>query len=169
MLMNRPQVLLLIVLVFTAGCGALPIDQPIKQERPVTLLMNNSVDATATFEMSIVQLPAEYTVRRSDGLNTTAAVNEGITVHDPGDNRTFTAIELPDSARFHGRYAVEPDESNRTSVDDLPRNFVIVVVVYQDEDEIASYVTASCDDLPLAALRVTRIPEGVTVTHSCVG
>ena len=157
----------LVALVLIAGC-TLPIDQPTKQERPVTLQVNNSANTTYTFEVSVVELPAEYTIRLRDGRSDTTSIGQGIVSHNPGDNRTFTAVELPESARLHGRYRLAPGESNQTAIETVPPRGAVVVVVYQDESEIVWYVTANCDDLDLAALRVTRTSDWVSVTHSCV-
>lgn len=163
----RPTIAVgLIVLVLTAGCS-LPIDQPTKQERPVRLQLNNTINATPTFEVSVVERPANITVRFHDGRVGTGSISEGITVADSGENQTYKTVELPESARLHGRYTLEPRESEQTAIDNLPVNFAVVVVVSRAPNEIVSYVTANCDDLDLAALRVTRTSYGVSVTHSC--
>lgn len=163
----RPTIAVgLIALVLIAGC-TMYSDSPTKQERPVRLQLNNSIDATPTFEVSVVERPADITVRFHDGRVGTGSITEGITVADSGENQTYKTVELPESARLHGRYTLEPGESEQTAIDDLPVNFAVVIVVYQDENQIVSYVTANCDDLDLAALRVTRTSYGVSVTHSC--
>ena len=165
---HRPAVLCLVVLVIFGGC-VLPIDQPTKQERPARLQFNNTINEVTTFEISVVQRPANLTVYYHDERVGTGSIGEGILVADSGENQTFKRIELPDSAYFHGRYTVEPGESNRTEINEqhLPVNFAVVIVVYEQENQIESYVTANCDDLDLIGLRVTRTSYGVSVTHSC--
>ena len=164
---HRAALLGMVVLVIFAGC-ALPFNQPTKQEHPVRLQLNNSANTTHTFEVSVVELPAEYSIRLSDGRSDTTSIGQGIASHNPGDNRTFTAVELPESARLHGRYRLTPNGSARTSIEKVPSRGAVVVVVYQGEEEIVWYITANCDDLDLAALRVTRTSDWVSVTHSCV-
>jgi hypothetical protein len=156
----------LIALVLIAGC-TLPIDQPTKQERPVRLQLNNSIDSTPTFEVSVVERPANITVRYHDERVGHSSITEGILVAESGENQTYKTVELPESAQLHGRYTLEPGESKQTAIDDLPVNFAVVVVVSRAPNEVVSYVTANCDDLNLAALRVTRTSDGVSVTHSC--
>jgi hypothetical protein len=158
----------LIVLVLIAGC-TLPSDEPTKQERPVRLQFNNTINATPTFEVFVVQRPANLTVRYHDERVGTGPISEGIVVAESGDNQTYKAIELSDSAYFRGRYTVKPNESDRTEIDEqhLPVNFAVVIVVSETETQIEAYVTANCDDLDLIGLRVTRTPDGVSVTHSC--
>lgn len=166
--MTRIRVFVLVVLVFTSGCIAVPFDQPSKQERPVTFVAENSVGTTHTFEVSVVQRPANVTYRRNDGMKEMVDIGEGVGTYDPGDNYTFTSVEPPDSARLHGQFRVEPGESKQSSIENLPRNLALVVVVYQAENEIVSFVTANCDDLAVAKLRVTRNAGPVSVTHACV-
>jgi len=156
----------LVALVVLAGC-TLPIDQPTKQERPVRLQLNNTINATPTFEVSVVERPANITVRYHDERIGESSITEGVLVAESGENQTYKAVELPESARLHGRYTLEPGESTETAIDHLPVNFAVVVAVYQDENKIVSYVTANCDDLDLTALRVTRTPDGVSTAHSC--
>ena len=121
-----------------------------------------------TFEVSVVELPANYTIKLDDGRTDNTSITQGITSHDSGENQTFKTVDFPDSARLHGRYEVGPHESNRTTIEKFPRNFAVVVVVSQNQNEIVAYVTANCADLDLAALRVTWQSHGVSTTHSCV-
>ncbi|WP_155120630.1 hypothetical protein [Haloprofundus marisrubri] len=166
--MKRIFVLLIGLLILTAGCTTLPIDRPTHQERPVTLILNNSMDDTKVMEVSVVELPAEYSIRRDNDSRVTTSIGQGLSIHDPGDGRVYETVELPESARLHGRDSLKPGDSNETSISSLPRNFAIVVVIYQNEEEIASYVTANCDDLALAQLRVEYDPEGASGTYACV-
>lgn len=164
--MNRTISLGLVTLVIIAGCTSLPIDQPVEQEQPAKIILNNSASTDTKFRISVVELPASYTIRLSDGRSDTTSIGQGIVSHNPGDNRTFEAVDLPESARLHGWYTLAPNSTNRTSIDDLPRSFAVVIAVYQG-NEIVWYVTANCDDLALAALRITRTSDWVSVTHSC--
>lgn len=166
---RQPLLIGLAALVVLSGC-TLPIDQPTKQERPARLQFNNTINETTTFEVSVVQRPANLTVYYHDERVGHGTITEGAVNANSGENQTFKRIELPDSAYFHGRFTVEPGESNRTEIDEqhLPVNFAVVVTVYETENHIQSYVTMNCDDLDLAGLRVTRTSYGVAVAHSCV-
>ena len=155
------------LLLITAGCTLPYFDQPVKQKRPVMLMVNNSANTTHTFEASVVELPADVTFRLSDDRTGTHSIGEGVGTVDSGDNQTYTSVELPESARLHGRFTLGPGESYQSAIGNLPRNFAVVVVVYQDENEAVSFVIANCDDLALVALRVTSYEDRVSVTHSC--
>jgi len=156
------------ILLVLAGC-TLPIDQPTKQEHPVRLQFNNTINETTTFEVSVVQRPANITVYLNDGRVGEGLITEGSTVAYSGENQTYKRIELPDSAYFHGRFTVKPGESNRTEINEqhLPVNFALVITVYETENQIQAYTTMNCDDLDLNGYRVTRTSYGVSVTHSC--
>ena len=171
----RLRQLTVVVLVFVlAGCVALPFDQPINQEQPVQFIANNSAETPYTFEVFVVKRPANVTFQRSDGKSGTLDIGQGVGTTNPGGNRTYTEVEVPDTARSHEQLDVAPGESKRSSVESLPRNFALVVTVSQDENQIVGFVTANCDDLALAKLRVTRNSEPLTssvrvsTTHSCV-
>ncbi|MDS0280381.1 hypothetical protein NDI85_21580 [Halomicroarcula sp. S1AR25-4] len=155
-------------LLVVAGCTALPFSGPSVQERPVTVILNNSASTSHTFEVSVVELPAEYTIRFDDGRVDTTSIDQGITSHNPGDNQTFTAVELPDSARLHGRYTLAAGETNQASIEDFPRRFAVVVVVSRDVGEIVWYVTVNCHEQALAGFEVIRFSDSVGVSYGCV-
>lgn len=170
--MKRSYVLLLVVLV-TSGCIAIPFGEPPKQDHPVKFVAENSANMTHTFEVYLVETPANLTVGISDGREYMDDIDPGVTNIDPGDNRTFSKVEVPDTARFHGRYTLEPGESKQTSIKNLPRHFALVITVHRgdNEHEIIGYVTATdCDELALAKLRVTSYSRdfALSVTHACV-
>lgn len=157
-------VLCLSLLLVLTGCVGLVFDEP--QERPVTAVLNNSANSTFTFKVSVVELPANLTTRREDGLTGTGPIGQGGGTHEPGVNYSFTAVELPDSAYLHGRYTLEPGKEKRTNIspsdfaskrETFPRRFAVVVVVYHDknEDEIIEYTTVNCDEADLTGLKVT--------------
>lgn len=156
------------MVVFSCGCIASPLDQPIKQDTPVRFIANNSDTTDYTFHIYVVQRPANVTYEVSDGRTGNSSISEGISNIDPGDNRTFTSVKVPDSARLHERLRVDPGESAQTNISsNLPRNLAVVVAVYDTPNQIISFVTANCDDLALAGLRVTTHHRETSVTHSC--
>jgi hypothetical protein len=149
------RILTIIILVIASGCIAIPSDRPADQERPVKFIAENKANTTYTFEVFVVQRPANLSIVADDGRKATDDIDEGFSITNTGNNSTYARIEPPDSARLHGRFVVKPGESYRSSIKDPPRNVAIVVVVYRDENEIIGFVTGNCDDLALDLFRVT--------------
>jgi len=161
----------LVALLVLAGCAAGPFSGPSTQEESATVGANNSANVTYTFEVSVVELPANVTIRRDDGVNVTTDIPQGLSSHSSGEHHTFTAVELPETARLHGRYTLAPGEENRSVIKEFPPNFAVVIVIYQDENEIIEWVSANCDDLALVGLRVTTHPDSAgraSATYQCV-
>jgi hypothetical protein len=144
----------LIALILTAGCTTFS-DSPTEQERPVTVVLNNSANETQAFEVWVVDLPANVSTRRNDGLTATYPLGEGLVTTEPGDGYFYTTVEPPESAQLHGRYTLEPGEENQSSIEKFPRDFAVVVVAYQDENHIIEWVSANCADQALVGLEVT--------------
>lgn len=164
-LMRRFPLLCLGILLVLAGCVAGPIGG---QEGSVAVTVNNSANDTYTFEVSVVEYPANVTLRRSDGINSTGPIGPGLTTTEPPDNEHYTAVELPDSAMRNGRYTLDPNEMDQSSIEEFPRDFAVVVVIYQDENEIVSWVSATCDG-NLAFLDVTMFHYGSGSAYNCEG
>lgn len=157
----------LVLCVALAGCVGALLDRPANQERPVNFVAENTVNATNSFEVFVLDLPANVTYRTSDGLQAKVDIGEGMGTYDPGEEY-YTSVEPPDSARLHGRFRVKPGESHNSSIQNPPRGFAIVVVVYQAENTIVGFASSNCDDLKMAKLRVTRNASPVSVTTACV-
>lgn len=49
-------------LLVLTGCFGMVFDEP--QERPVTVVVNNSANSTFTFKVSLVEIPANVTTQR---------------------------------------------------------------------------------------------------------
>jgi len=107
--MRRLPILCLGILLVLAGCVAGSIGG---QEGSVAVTVNNSANATYTFEVSVVGYPTNVTLRRSDGINSTGPIGPGLTTTEPPDNEYYTAVELPDPAKRNGQYSLEPGEEN---------------------------------------------------------
>ena len=161
----------LAVLFILMGCISTPFGGPSEQERPVNLILNNSANETHTFEVWVVELPANVSYRRSDGLTGTWEIDEGVGSIEPGDNRTYTAVNLSESARLHGRYTLDSGEENQSSIERLPRESAVVVVAYQAENEIIEWVSANCADQSLLYLEVRsrhiKPTADVVVSFNC--
>lgn len=159
------------VLLAIAGCTAGPFGGPSAQEESASVVINNSANATHTFEVWVVELPANVTIRRSDGVTETWEIGQGVGSFEPGGNRTYSIVDLPESARLHGHYTLSPGETNRSSITEFPRDFAVLVFVYQDENEIIEWVRANCDDADLLYLDVrsrhVKANADVVVSFNC--
>lgn len=115
----------------------------------------------------MVELPANVTVRWSDGaVETVDPGAAGVTTNDPGKYHTIAAVELPNSSQRHGRYTLESRE-NRSSIETLPSNFAVVVVIYEN-NSIFSWVSSTCPG-NLAFLNVTMNDYGASASFNCEG
>lgn len=165
---QRPlPILCLGFLLMVVGCSGVPFGG---QDDPVTLVVETSKSITQphTFEVWVVERSATLTIRRSNGLNSTADLDAGIKSRRPAPGQTFTAVELPEAAMLHGRYTLEPGEKNRSSIDEYPPNFAVVVVIYQDDGEIVAWVSSICDG-ELVGLGVTMRYYGPDSAYTCRG
>jgi hypothetical protein len=164
-------ILCLGILLLIAGCTAGPFGGPSAQEEPASIVVNNSADVTQTFEVWVVELPANVTYRRSDGLTGSWDIGEGVGSVEPGDNRTYTWVTLPESARLHGRSVLDPGEENWSSIEEFSRDFAVVMVVYQSENEIIEWASANCADQNLLYLKVRsrhiKANADVVVSFNC--
>jgi len=168
--MRALSVLCLGIFLLIAGCVAFPSNGPSQQERPVTVVLNNSANSTHSFEVWVVELPANVSTRRDDGLTATWPIGEGLATTNPGDGHVYTSVEVPDSARLHGQFMLSPGESNQSAIEDLPRDFAVVVVVNRAENESIEWVSANCAEQALVGLEVTARPDsqgGVFASYGC--
>ena len=146
------------VLLTLAGCTVAPFGGPTEQERPVTLVVNNSANVTHTFEVHVVELPASMTIRYRDGTVEHVEIGQGLAGTDAGP-RTITNITFSESARLFGRYTLKPGEEKQSSVENFSHNSALVVVTSKDDGDIFSWVSANCDDQTLVGLEVTSRPS----------
>jgi ABC-type Zn uptake system ZnuABC Zn-binding protein ZnuA len=158
------------VLVVLAGCSTLPFDGSAQQDRPVTVVMNNTANSTHSFEVWVVKAPSTATTQLDDGRTGNYTIGQGLRSHSSGDAHVWTDITFHESARSHGQTTLEPDESNQRTIEELPRDFAVVAVVYRAENEIIEWVSAYCGDRALVGLEVTARPEsqgGVFASYGC--
>lgn len=163
--LRLPSLFCLGVLLVLAGCTAGPFGG---QEGPVTVTVNNLANVTYTFEVSVVKVPANVTTRRDDGLTGNYRIGQGGRTYSPDENHTWTAVELPESARLRGRYTLKPGEQNRSSIDEFPTDFAVIVVIYQDENEIVEWVSDHCDG-DLGFVEITMFDYGSSTASNCEG
>jgi len=168
--MRSLSLLCLAMMIFLAGCAIGPFGGPSAQEEPVPVKLINEANETNTFEVLVVERPANVTTVRNDGLTANSWARQGVGSYSPGENYTWTTVKLPKSARLHGRYTLSPGEENITRIEEVPPRFAIAVVVYRAENEIISVKTVQCSKSALLGFRVTRRhgpAGGTSATYEC--
>lgn len=157
------------VLVITTGCLTGPFTGPSTQQGPVGLNLTNDDNDTNTFEVFVVDRPANLTIEDADRGNYSADIGEaGISNHKLNSyNNTVTGIEPPDTARTHGRYVMDPGETNLSNITNFKDDSAVVVVIYHNST-VASYVTSQCDG-DLVAVRVMMHYYGASGAYDCDG
>lgn len=164
---QRPLLLCCLgLLVLVAGCSTLPL---FGQNAPVPVVVNNSANTTQTFEVWVVEYESNVTFHRDDGRAGTTEIGQGLVNYNSGDYHTWEAIDLAMSSKLHGRYTLAPGEEARSEIEEFSPNFAIVIIVYQDENEIISWVSAHCGD-GLGGVKVSSYPDppgGVGAAYLC--
>ena len=157
----------LVIFVVLAGCSAGTFTEPSGQQEPVGLNVTNGANVTQTFEVSVVELPANVTVELPDGRTGAYETGPGLSTHDPGPYHGYTSVEPPDSARLHGRYTLKPGETNISNVStgSLPEDFAVVVTINHN-DRVISWVTATCGS-DLVFVRVTSLYSTSSSVYDC--
>jgi hypothetical protein len=166
-------ILCLGVLLVLAGCIG-PFDGPTEQDRPVMIVVNNSANATHTFEVWVAEGKLdnkEITIRKRDDEDDYASPGGGLSGYRFREHYGYvTSIELPPNrSRLHGRYSLEPGEKNRSLVENFTVGSTIVVVV-SENDRVFSLVAARCGGGTLVGLEVTSRPDpigGVRSAYEC--
>lgn len=151
----RPLLLLCLgLLLILAGCTTGPFGG---QEGSVTVTVNNSANLTQTFEVWVVNPEATVTTRRDDGLTGNYTIGQGLATHSSGPH-AWGKVKLPDSARLHGRFIIDPGEEKRSSIENFSRDSAVVVVLYQG-DKIGWWASAHCSDGALVGLEIYTRPS----------
>lgn len=145
-------------MLITAGCTAGPFDGSSEQEQPVPVVLDNSANVTQTFEVFVVEAPAKVKVQRADGITGNYTVGQGLRSHSSGPY-AWTTVELPDSARLHGQFTVEPSEKERSAIEEFSQNSAVVVVLYQGKNTSGWWASAYCSDGALVVLEVQTRPS----------
>lgn len=127
-------VLALTVLVTLAGCSAIPFGEPTAQQEPAPIMLVNNASLTETFEVAVVDVGSHILATRSNNQTANYTVSQGSSTIVNPDTYPFTRIELPDSARIHGRYTLEPGDRKQLSIENVAPNQAIVVLVYDEPD-----------------------------------
>ena len=149
----------LILLICLGGCVAIPFGQSPVQKQSVPVVLENSANQNQTFEVSVVEVGATVKIRRSEGDTDTFSVSEGLYSMESSGN-PLTRVELPDSARFHGRFTLEPDKKTNTTITEFRRNMAVVVIVHDESDDnIRMILSANCGGANLLGFNVSTRPD----------
>ena len=105
----------------------------------------------------MVDPSSTVTVHLNDSRSSNTTAGQGLQTHSSG-NYYYTAVDLPDSARVHGRFTVESGEEKRSSIEEFPRGYAVVVVLYRG-DKIGWWASANCNDRALVGLDVLTRPS----------
>lgn len=161
-------VILVGFLIGGTGCLGLPVDGDAQQDTNVTFIGNNEVEAPHTFEVFVVDLPANFTKVRNDGLHYEGKIRQGVGPAYPGDGYYYTEVSPdPQASHLHGNFTVRDSGSVTSNITSLRNHGALLVAVYDDAGQIIGYVSANCDDLALTYLKINADNEGVSVTSSC--
>lgn len=158
-------ILCLGMVLVTAGCAAGPFSS---QDDSVIVAVNNSANASYMFEVSVVPAPANVTTHRDDGLTGTYQIGQGGRTYSPGENHTWTAVDLPESARLHGRYRLDPGEEEQSTIEQFSSEFALVVVIYQDKNRIVAWTSDHCSG-NLVFVEVAMFDHGSSTVFNCEG
>ena len=159
----------LCIFVISAGCAYGVFSGPSTQQGPVGLNLTNRENETNTFEVFVVDRPANLTIKNVNKGTYSADIGEaGISNTKLNSyNNTVTGIEPPDTARTHGRYVMQPGETRLSNITDFKDNSAVVVVISHN-GTVASYVTSQCDG-DLVAVRVMMHYYGASGAYDCDG
>lgn len=161
-------------LLALAGCATGPFGAPFVQERSVTVVANNSANATQTFEVWVVEgeLRDEgITLHKRNGEVDSASPGQGLSSYRlDGDYGYVTSVEMPpDRSRLHGRYRLEPGETNRSTVGNFTTGSTLVVAL-SENGRVVELIAANCAGQALGALEVTSRsdpPGGASASYGC--
>ncbi|WP_152529875.1 hypothetical protein [Candidatus Halobonum tyrrellensis] len=152
-----------------AGCVA-PLDPP-SQAGPVSVLINNSANATHTFDIYVIEAPPS---------------EAGIALQGPGEDDRITSLDAgsvvanlnpqvrsytsahpvpANQSRLQGRYVLEPGEEKYLNVTDFESNQVIAFVIWKD-NEVISITSATCTG-DLTAVDSFINPYGASGGRGC--
>lgn len=176
----RRSILFVGVLLLFSGCLAGPFGEESAQSESVPVIVETSENLTQsyTFETWVIELPANVTVHRSDGVVYSMPVGVGSSTYDSGDYHNYTSIDVPESANLLGRHALAPGERNRSvlrpeqapgnSDGRFPDRFAIVIIVYESPNNIPAWKSNSdCDEMVLTGVSVTMREYGTDSSFGC--
>lgn len=132
--MRALAILGLVLVIFVAGCSAVPFVEPTPQKEPAPVKLVNNATFTERFTVGVVDEGTNLTINLDDGRTTNLTVGPGSSTYTSPNSPNLTRAKFPEPARIHGQYTLELGESKLLSVENVAPNQAIVVLVY-DEPE----------------------------------
>lgn len=126
--------------VLTAGCmGAFGESQ----DRMVfgEFATNNSTSETYTFEVFLLNEPAEVRYTELNGRTYAAVTQGGMYIEE--SPKLYANIQ-PQSGRHYGNFTLNGTQSISPDIELAPSQDMIFVVVYGERDQIMGYISATC-------------------------
>ena len=172
--MRYRTVLCLVLIVGLAGCTAAPFNGLSEQERPVTVIANNSANITHTFTVWRADgelNSGEVVIKRKARRDTRVSPGQGLSSYRfDNDSGYVTSIVFPSNhSKSHARYVLEPGEANKTTVENFTVGSTIMVVVSVN-DRVVELITANCGEATLVGLEVHTYPNppgGARAGYEC--
>ncbi|WP_435360234.1 hypothetical protein [Haloarchaeobius sp. DFWS5] len=158
------------IIVFLAGCTTVPFTGQTDQEQSVQIRVGNNGETTQTFEVHTVEPGTNFTINYPGDRVGNHTIGEGSRQINSGDGSYFESVEVPDSARNHGQYTLQPGQGTERNITEFSSPFAVIIVVYQSEKEVLAVVSVNCGDASLTGLEVKsdeNSGNGVNVAHSC--
>lgn len=162
----RLVLILSLVLVPLTGCSSVLSDAPDTQEEPITLMANNSANATHTAEVFLVDESTTIYAVRNDGLNDTREIPVGSLTQDAGDGYYYIDVD-PRPARLVDNLTVPPNQTIEQTVRDRPVDTSFLIVAYDEDGRIQRYFIEDCSGYGYASVEVNFEPHGVFVDALC--
>ncbi|WP_143085803.1 hypothetical protein [Halogranum rubrum] len=162
--MTRWTTLGLVLTVCLTGCSAVSFgDSASQKEAPVKIV--NNATLTETFEVAVVEVGENMTIYRGSRSQNIPVSSGSTTFKSP-----LSRVDLPDSARVHGQYTLEPGERKELSVPNVRPDEAIVILIYDEEEERYRAIKSLSCDGPVLGYKVTTEAEGedeTMSTHQC--
>jgi len=163
-----------VVLLVLAGCAAGPLGISPEQERPPTVVLNNSASEPQTFTVWVVEgeiQPDEISIYKESGEIDNASPGEGLsTYYLGGDYGNVTSVEPPaNRSRLLGQYTLDSGEMRQRSVENFTVGSTIVISI-SESGRVIELTAANCDEQALVGIEVTsRIdpPGGAFASYGC--
>jgi hypothetical protein len=109
---------------------------------------------------------SEITIQKKADPDDSASPGAGLSSYNfTKDYGNVTSVKFPGQSHLHGRYTLDPGETNRSNVTDLPEDFLIVVVVHYN-NRVTSLISATCGG-DLVYFRVTMRDYGSDSAYDC--
>jgi hypothetical protein len=133
------------------------------------MLVNNA-SLNETFEVAVVDVGTDITGYREAGGKFNKTVGQGSSTLKTTSDNKIVNVELPESARIHGRYTLEPGERRQLSVAHVGPNKAIVILIYDEPEQTYRAIKSLSCEWNILGYKVTTEAEGEDNTvsgHQC--